>query len=60
MSCHSCEALQATINGLEEQIRIMQEREKQASSMYLPLSEIRERGMSPRKIRNEVNGFVKD
>ena len=60
MSCHRCEVLQATINGLEEQIRIMQEREKQTTSMYLPLSEIRERGMSPRKIRNEVNGFVKD
>lgn len=38
----------------------MREREQKVTSMYLPLSEIRERGLSPRAIRNQVNGFVKD
>lgn len=58
--CHGCKVKEAIINGLREQIADMQEREQKVTSMYLPLSEIRERGLSPRAIRNQVNGFVKD
>jgi len=60
MSCHQCEVYKAEINGLREQVRDMREREQKVTSMYLPISEIRERGLSPRAIRNKVNGFVKD
>lgn len=59
-NCHNCEVLRAQINGLREVVATMREREQKVTSMYLPLSEIRERGLSPRAIRNQVNGFVKD
>lgn len=59
-NCHNCEVLKAENNGLRERIGIMQEREQKVTSMYLPISEIRERGLSPRDIRNKVNGFAKD
>lgn len=58
--CHECKVKDAIINGLREQVAVMQERGRVVTSMYLPESEIRERGLSPRAIRDRVNGFVKD